>query len=166
MAELITKLGIDWRLLVANTITFFLVLWLLRKFAYGPLLSVMDKRRKTIDEGLDQAKQAQEELASITKEKEKVLEAARNESLTMIQTAQKDAEARKQDIMTKASDEAQALLAKTRQQLGQEKQQMLDQAKGELAGLVVAATSKVISGQLDEKLQHKLAEQAIKEVSK
>jgi F-type H+-transporting ATPase subunit b len=166
MAELFSKLGIDWKLLIANAITFFLVLWLLRKFAYRPLMDVMDKRRAKIDDGLDKAKQAKIELEYIATEKQKVLAAARTESLQLIQSAQKDAEARKQELMAKAETEATALVAKTRQQLDREKQQMLDQAKGELADLVVAATGKVIAAQLDDKLQRKLAEQAIQEVAK
>ena len=166
MAELFTKLGIDWKLLIANAITFFLVLWLLRKFAYRPLLDVMEKRRQTIDEGLDKAKQAQSDLESIAKEKERVLAAARTESLALIQSAQRDAEARKQAVIAKAETEAQALVAKTRQQLDREKEQMLVQAKGELTDLVVAATGKVVAAQLDNKLQHTLANQAIKELAK
>ncbi len=165
MAELFSKLGIDWKLLVANTITFFVVLWLLRKFAYRPLMEVMDKRRQTIDTGLDQAKQAQVELESIAAEKQRVLEAAKKESLALIQAAERDAESRRQQLMATAESEAKGLIAKTRQQLDREKQQMLDQAKGQLADIVVAATEKVVAAQLDEKLQRTLADQAIKEVS-
>ncbi|MEK7537956.1 MAG: F0F1 ATP synthase subunit B, partial [Patescibacteria group bacterium] len=77
MGELVSKLGIDWKLLLANTLTFFLVLWILRRFAYRPIMDVLDRRQKTIGEGLDAAKRSTDELAAIKRDKEQVLKEAK-----------------------------------------------------------------------------------------
>lgn len=164
MGELFSKLGIDWKLLVANTITFFVVLWLLRKFAYRPLMEVMDKRRQTISDGLTNAEKAQQELQAVRQEKEKILAETRQSSMQMLQAATHDADIRRQELLAKAEADSRAMLDKTKQQMRAEQQKMMDQAKGQLADLVVAATSKVVAEQLDDKLQHKLADRAVKEL--
>lgn len=166
MAELFEKLGIDWKLLIANTATFFIVLWVLRKFAFKPLMAVMDKRQKTIGEGLDAAKRSQEELKAIQDEKQRVMEQAKTEALQILQSTQADAGKLREQLLTQAQADASALKAKTQADLERQKQQMLAEAKGELAELVVAATEKVVGEQLDAKLSKKLADQAIAEVSK
>lgn len=166
MAELFEKLGIDWKLLIANTATFFIVLWVLRKFAFKPLMAVMDKRQKTIGEGLDAAKRSQEELKAIQDEKQRVMEQAKTEALQMLQATQSDAAKLRQQLIDQAQADAAALTAKTQAELNRQKQQMLADAKGELADLVVAATEKVVGEQLDAKLNKKLADQAIAEVTK
>ncbi len=166
MAELFEKLGIDWKLLVANTATFFIVLWVLRKFAFKPLMAVMDKRQKTIGEGLDAAKRSQEELKEIQDEKQRVMEQAKTEALGILQATQADAAKLRQQLIDQAQADATALTVKTQADLERQKQQMLTEAKGELADLVVAATAKVVGEQLDAKLSKKLADQAIAEVAK
>lgn len=164
MSELFAKLGIDWKLLIANAVTFAIVLWLLRKFAYRPLMNVMDKRRLTIDQGLSDAKKAEDELKSLQVEKAKVLAEAKHESQQMLQEAIRVADARRQELMTKAETDVQVMMAKAKKQMAAEKEQVMDEAKAELADLVVAATKKVVASQLDDKLQRKLADQTIKEL--
>ncbi len=166
MSELFSKLGIDWRLLIANTLTFFIVLWVLRKFAYRPLMNVMAKRQATIGEGLDAAKRSQEELTAIQTEKQRILEETKTESLKMLQSTQADAQKLRQQLLDQAQSDATALTQRTAAELERQRKQMIESAKGELADLVVAATSKVVGQQLDEKLQKTLADQAIKEVTR
>lgn len=166
MAELFSKLGIDWRLLIANTITFFIVLWLLRKFAFRPLLGMMDKRRQVIDGGLHQAAQAKAELEEIQAAKQQILHEAKTEALKIVHGAMVEAEVVRIDIVNAAQSEASATIAKAKTALERQKVEMVEQAKTELADLVVAATAKVVVAQLDEKLQQKLAEQAVAQVTK
>jgi F-type H+-transporting ATPase subunit b len=161
MGELVTKLGIDWRLLLANTITFFLVLWILRKFAYRPIMDVLDRRQKTIGEGLDAAKQSKDELAAIQQEKEVVMKEAKTEALSIVTEAKKQGEAVKQKLAEQANAELAATLERTKQLLDRERVDMVKKAKVELADLVVAATEKVLDQTMDEKAQAKLSEQAV-----
>ncbi len=166
MSELFAKLGIDWKLLIANAITFGIVLWLLRKFAYKPLMDVMDKRRSTIDAGLNDAQKAKDELQAMQSEKAKVLTEAKREAQKILQDAITVADQRRQDLITKADHDVQTMMVKAKQQMEDEKQQVMSSAQAELADLVVAATEKVVAGQLDEKLQRSLADQTLKHISK
>lgn len=166
MSDLFAKLGIDWKLLIANTITFFIVLWLLRKFAYRPLLGVMDKRRQTIDAGLKQAEQAKAELAAIAAGKQQVLAEAKTEALKIIHQAKAEAEVVRINVINQAQTEASAVAAKTQQLLERQKGEMVRQAKTELADLVVEAAAKVIGEQLDADRQYELAEKTVAQLTK
>ena len=68
MSELIHNLGIDWKLLLANAVTFLIVLWVLRKFAFGPIMRALEQRQGTIAKGLADAKQQTEALAAFEEE--------------------------------------------------------------------------------------------------
>ncbi|MEK7637544.1 MAG: F0F1 ATP synthase subunit B [Patescibacteria group bacterium] len=161
MGELVSKLGIDWKLLLANTLTFFLVLWILRRFAYRPIMDVLDRRQKTIGEGLDAAKRSTDELAAIKRDKEQVLKEAKTEALAIVTEANQQGAAAKQKLAEQAQAEATATIERTKVLLDRERQAMVGQAKAELADLVVAATAKVLDRAVDEQTQAKLADQAI-----
>lgn len=161
MGELVTKLGIDWKLLLANTVTFFLVLWVLRKFAFRPIMDVLERRQKTIGEGLDAAKKSQDELAAIQQEKEVVIKEAKAEALAIVSEAKKQGEAVKQKLADQANAESAATVERTKLLLDRERIDMVKQAKNELADLVVAATAKVLDTTMDDKAQAKLSDAAI-----
>src|SRR5690349_12024196 len=133
MSELFSKLGIDWKLLIANSLTFFIVLWVLRKFAYRPLMNVMEKRQATIGEGLDAAKRSQEELKSIQDEKQRILEESKTESLKILQATQADAQKLRQQLLEQAQNDATALTQRTAAELERQRKQMIESAKDELA---------------------------------
>ncbi len=161
MGDLITKLGIDWKLLLANALTFFLVLWILRKFAYGPIMDVLDKRQKSIGEGLDAAQRSKEELAAIQQDKQDVLKEAKSEALAIVTEAKKQGEAMRQKLADQAAAETSASLERTKALLERERVDMVRKAKTELADLVVAATEKVLDRTLETKDKNKLNAEAV-----
>lgn len=166
MAELIEKLGIDWRLLIANAGTFLILLWILRKFAYGPILNVLDQRQQKISDSLTAAERAEAHAKQAETERQAAMKAARQEADAIMAATEKQAAEVRSAALAKAEAEAEALVTKTRQQLSQERQKMMDEAKAELAEVVVLATQRVVGEQLDDKLQTKLAEQALSAVEK
>lgn len=161
MAELVSKLGIDWKLLLANTLTFFLVLWILRKFAFRPIMDVLDRRQKAIGDGLAAAKQSTVELAALQQDKQQVLQAAKTEALAIVTEAKRQGEDMKRKLVSEAEAESAATIAKTKVALDHERQEMVKKAKAELADVVVAATNKVLAGAVDDKVQSTLAHQAV-----
>ena len=144
MSELFSNLGIDWRLLIANMVTFFLVLWLLAKFAYKPLLAIMERRRTVIDQSLKDAESIKEERTALDHYKAETLKKAREEALHIVQGAKTDAEHVKAQVMAQASTEATDLMARTKQALADEQKAMIADAKSQLADLVVHATGKLV----------------------
>lgn len=156
MAELFEKLGVDWKLLIAQVINFAILFWVLKKYAYKPILGALEKRSSTIAKSLDDAKQIDEQVKALEVEKARVMSAARAEAGEIVERARKDADA----FATKARAEAQAssqqLVEKATKQVSDMKDAVMSEAKADLADLVVAATEKVvrmkIEGAADTKL--------------
>ncbi len=161
MSELFSKLGIDWRLLIANTITFFIVLWVLRKFAFGPIMDVLEKRQKTVGDGLSAAKRSSEELAAIQKDKVEILKAAKTEALAIVHEAKKQGETVKAKLAEDAQAEAMATLERTKKLLERERETMVNKAKVELADIIVAASEKVVAVALDAKTKSAMTKEAV-----
>lgn len=161
MAELFSKLGIDWKLLIANTITFFIVLWVLRKFAFHPIMAVLEKRQKTVNDGLTAAQRSTDELAALQKDKTAVLKAAKTEALAIVNEAKKQGETVKAKLAADAQAEATATLERTKKLLDRERETMVMKAKTELVEVIVAASEKVLAATLDEKTKAAMTKEAV-----
>ncbi|MBI2984766.1 MAG: F0F1 ATP synthase subunit B [Candidatus Kerfeldbacteria bacterium] len=161
MDELIRTLGIDWKLLVANTITFGIVLWILRRFAYRPIINLLDRRRQAIADSLAKAKQSAEEFKVWQQEKQRLVEEAKTEALRLVHQAERQAETLRQQQLAETQAESARLLARTKDQLARQQAQLVTEAKRELASLVVQATGKVIDQELDEDLDRRFSRRAL-----
>lgn len=164
MGELIHNLGIDWKLLIANTLTFLIVLWILRRFAYGPIMKALEDRQKTIATGLQAAKKTTDEYAHLQTEKDRLLAEAKQMAQSVLRDAESQAASIRQQEMEKTQAEAAQIVAKTREQLGRERQQMVQAAQGDLAKLVVEATEKVLAETVDPNLDKKIQQQALRAI--
>ncbi len=113
MESLFTHLGIDWRLLVAQGVNFFLLVLLLNYFLYKPLVKLINERRQKIEQGLSNAKEAEDRLreAEVCKQ-EKIVEGEKV-ALAMIVDANKDGEVNKKNIIKKAEMEAEVIKQKS-----------------------------------------------------
>lgn len=160
--DVLSKLGIDWKLLVAQVINFLVLLWMLRKFAYRPMLEFLEKRAKHIESGLRDAKRAAEKLSEIEEKEREVLEEARKESAALVAHARESAEKVADKIMTESREESERILNEARKKMETERESMRTDMKRELVGLVLLATEKVLAEKLkgadDEVLIRKAVE--------
>ena len=121
MSELIKQFGVDWKLLIAQAINFFVLLAVLWKFAYKPILKVFRTRRASIAQGLQDAEEASQRLMQADKiGEEKILE-ARNKALGIVTAAEALGKTRKDEILQEAVDKGEALLAGARMGIEQER---------------------------------------------
>jgi F-type H+-transporting ATPase subunit b len=121
MGELITHFGIDGRLLLAQAVNFFVLLAVLWKFAYRPILEVFRARRETIARGLADARSAGEHLAKVEKIGEERLVSARAEALGIISQAEATGRQRKEEALADAARKGEAVLADARRAAGEER---------------------------------------------
>ena len=164
--EVFSKLGIDWRLLVAQLINFGILFWILRRFLYKPILDVLEKRKTTIEKGFEDAKLAEEKLRAAEKEALLILQKAKHEAEKTVEQAQKDAQNERQEITRKAKEEVYRIIYEAREKILAERQDMIDEVKKELAGVVTDAVSVVLAGVSDKKISADLAKKAIQEISR
>ena len=162
MSELLTKLGIDWKLLIAQIVNFLVLLFVLWKFAYGPVLAMLDKRQKKIEKGLKDADEAHKKLAESEEKQKEILRKARTEAKDIVEKAYIQAEKSKSEIAGEAKKQSDKIIANAKDQIEQEKNKMITEVKSEIGSLVVAATEKIIGEKMDSEKDKKLIEESLK----
>ncbi|WP_243291970.1 F0F1 ATP synthase subunit B [Bacillus sp. FJAT-47783] len=145
-------------------IAFLILLALLKKYAFGPLMGMMKKREDHIANEIRSAEQKHEEVKKLAEEQRELLKKARQESQELVENAKKIGEQQKEDIIQTARAEANRLKEAARQEIEQEKEQAVAALREQVASLSVLVASKVIEKQLNEKEQEKLINDYIKEV--
>lgn len=165
MLELIHNLGVDWKVLIAQIINFAILLFILRAFAYKPILKVLNDRRKKIEEAIERSKSVDERMAEIEALKEEVLQQARRESQEIIKKAEEAAAKAKETILKEAHESSENLLVESHKKIEAEREKILQEAKREIAELIYAAVEKTIGDLADDKLKTKMAEDALKFVT-
>jgi len=112
MSQLLSQLGIDWKLLLAQAVNFALLLVILRMYVYGPLMTVLRKRREKIEAGLAKAKEADERLRDINHMAVEKIKHAEAEGVKIIAKVQEEAKEHEAVLMAKAKEhEAAAITA-------------------------------------------------------
>ena len=163
MGDLVQKFGIQVSLLIAQIINFGLVLFVLWKFAYKPVLKVMRERREKIEQSLVNAKAVEEKLAEAKRAKDQLLVEARKEAQGIMENVEKESEHYRQERLKEVDAELQSVRAHARAEIITEKAQALNEAKTEIVNLVISATQKVVPQGTTKDLDKKLVAEAVEE---
>jgi len=164
--ELLEKLGIDWRLLIAQLVNFLILVLILYKFLYKPLLKMLDGRKEKIEKGLRDAEQLGVELEKTKELQAAEIQKAKQEARGIIEEADKRAEAAGAETKAKTKAEVEKLIMVAKNQMIEEKSKMMAEIKKEAAELVIAVAEKVVGKTIDAKAQKNLIEETLQEVNK
>jgi F-type H+-transporting ATPase subunit b len=159
------KLGIDWRILIAQTISFSVVFFVLWKFAYGPIFAMLEARKQKIAEAVANAEKIQGDVARTEVERQKILADAGDKANKMIDEARQAAARVRETETQKAIAAAEQIVVKAREAAAQEHSQMLAELKREVGRLVVQTTATVTGKILTADDQKRLAEETEKQLS-
>jgi F-type H+-transporting ATPase subunit b len=163
MGELISKFGIEPSLLIAQIINFGIVLFVLWKYAYKPILKVLQERQAKVKKSLEDAKAVELKLQKAEKMKqEKILE-ARTEAEKILDDAAQESENLRQQRLKEVQSEINGMKVHAQAEIVAQKAQALNQAKAEMVDLVISATGKVINKSGLEKVNKALVEEAVEE---
>jgi len=158
MGELLTKLGIDGRLLLAQIINFLVLLFILYKVLYKPVLKMLDERQTKIEASLKHAEQIEKNLFESHGEKQKILSEARNEAGKIIAESKEVAEKLRNDLTCKAKEDVANILEQGKHQLKTEKEIMFKELKNEIADMVTIATEKILKERVNIKVDRNTIE--------
>jgi len=164
MEELLHKLGINWKLLIAQAINFAIVLIVLYRFVYKPVLKMLKQRKETIKKSLKDAERVEENLKKSKIERENQIALGRKEAEKIIAEAKKKSEEIKNEKVEEAKKEAKAIIKTAKQRIRAERQNMIVEAKREIGELVLLASKKVTKDSIDEQTHKKLINEAIEEL--
>jgi F-type H+-transporting ATPase subunit b len=147
-----------------TAITFLLMLVVLRKFAWGPIVSMLAQRERTIHEAIDAARKERAEAERMMAEQREALVKAQRDAAEMARRSQQDVEALRQELTARARKEADDLVTTARQQIAEEKTKALAEIKSQVADLAIDAASRLVKANLDDKAQRALVEEYIKQL--
>jgi len=157
-------LSVDSTLVWGTIVVFVLFAWILGKFAWGPLLKIVDDREKMIREQVDSAEQAAEQAKSLLVQHQEMLKGAGREREEILARTVKDAESLRAELVGKARAEVEQAAARAREQMQREKEQALADIRTQVADIAVEAASRIVKSSLTEEAQRKLVDDYIKDL--
>jgi F-type H+-transporting ATPase subunit b len=153
------KLGINLGFLLVQIFSFLILFVVLRAWVYKPIMDVLDKRRKTIAQGLEDARVAAEARANAERESNKILIEAQAKAAEVVREASARAETATREIRAEADAEMAKARERNLAEIEQERDRVLSEVRGQIAALAMAATHKLIGESLDEKRHRTLLEE-------
>jgi F-type H+-transporting ATPase subunit b len=143
---------------------FLVLLALLRKFAFGPIMGIMKQREQHISNEISSAEQSNSEAKKLVEEQREMLKQSRKEAQELIENAKKLGEEQKNSIILEARNEATRIKESAVKEIAQEKDQAIAALREQVASLSVLIASKVIEKELNEQDQQKLISDYIQDL--
>ena len=165
VAETAKTFGLNWWLFISQCISFIIIAFLLQKFAYQPILAVLEVRRAKIAEGLADAAKIKEQLADAQKTSAEILAKANAEAQKMIDEARNAAKVFADKQTQQAIAEAEQIVAKARHATVLERDKVMQDLRVEVSRLVVDTTAKVVGKVLTAEDHRRLSEEATRELA-
>ncbi|MFN2483929.1 MAG: F0F1 ATP synthase subunit B [Candidatus Limnocylindria bacterium] len=156
--------GVDLFKLAAQILNFLLLIYLLNRFAFKPLLRMIDERQATISQGLKDAEQAKRDRQLARAEREAAVDEARNEAQAMIARATKIAEDSRAETVAQARVEAERVTQRAREEIEAEKERAIREIRTEVADLAILAAGRLLHEEIDGPRQRRLVQDFLAEV--
>jgi F-type H+-transporting ATPase subunit b len=158
----IGALGISPSAFIIQLITFVLVFLLLKRYAFGPIIRLLEERRKVIDEGVKAGQQMAKEREKLEQEIAQVMRDARIEADKIIATGNKEAREIMREAEKGAQRKVEAMLTDAEARIAEESQQARKRLEKEIVGLVSEATEAIVEEKVDPKKDADLIDKALK----
>jgi len=157
-------LDINPGLIIWTIVTFVLLVFVLGKFAWKPLLQALQSREQEIADALRKAEEAKKDAERMIQENKALMEKANNETARLIAEGRAIAEQLKSDVVAKAHENAKKLLEQAKDEIGRERDAAVQQLRSEVADLAVSAAEKILDETLDSAKQKKMIDSVMKQL--
>ena len=154
----------DPGLFVWTILTFLILVALLGRFAWRPLLQALERRQATIVQSFEDAQRARQELERLQRESVQIMAQARAEAESMLARSRSDAEALREELKQKARTEAAGIVKNAERQIQLETARAVQQIRHEAVDLSVAIASKILRRQVTREDNEALIQEALKQV--
>jgi F-type H+-transporting ATPase subunit b len=165
ITEILTKFGVTLPKFIAQLVLFLIVYFVLNRYAFGPILAILEERRKRIEESHLNAEKIKKQLAEAELRYQEVLRKANDDAQILLEESRKNNEAFSQREMDRAVKESQSIVDRALQEINAERTRMVDEVKKEMVSLVIKTTASVAGKVLTAEDQSRLAEEATKKLS-
>jgi F-type H+-transporting ATPase subunit b len=147
-----------------TAITFILLIFVLGKYAFGPIVKMLDERERTIRGSIDEAKRERAEAEKLLAQQKEALQKAQREAAEIAKRNAQEMEVYRAQLTSLAKKESENLVASARKQIGEEKTKAIAELRAEVADLAIAAAARIVKSSLDEKTQRQLVEDYIRDL--
>jgi F-type H+-transporting ATPase subunit b len=154
----------DPGLFIWTIATFLVLLFLLAKFAWKPLLQALDSRQASIQKSLDDADQAKRELERLQQQSEQIILQARVTAESIVEQSRSDAENVREELKLKAKEEAESILRNAQRQIETQTRQAVRDIRNEVADMAVLIASKVLERNVSKEDNDRLIDEALKQM--
>ena len=159
--DLFSSIGVDWKLLILQTIAFLVLLWFLKKFVYPPLVAMLDKREALIEESMRVAVEASKRASESQEKVDKLLAQARSEAREIVATAKSEAGAMLSDAEAKSKQQAENIVAQAQDSIAKEVLAAKKALHNETIELVAQATEKVVGKTVNANVDNSVIKAAL-----
>ena len=157
-------MNILWENIILSIIAFGVLYFLLQRYAFGPLFSIMEKRRELVTSQLNEAANNKAQAEQLLAQQREALEQARKEASEIIERARQSAAKQAEEIVRAAKEESVRLKEEAVQSIENEKNKAIEAVRSQVGYMSVLIASKILEKQIDEKSQSELIDQYLKEV--
>ena len=161
----IAALGINGKIFLAQLVNFTIVLLVLWKWAYKPIIRLLEERQHKVEKSVKDAEEIEARLKTLAGEREDVLKTAKAEAQTVVDEAMAEADLRKTEIVEKTKREVERVIVQGKAQLVQEREAMVREARKDLVDVALAATKRIIGEEMNEKKATSLAEEVVRKMT-
>ena len=162
--ELLDKLGINWKLLVAQIVNFVILFAILSKFVFDPMSKFLRERSDKIAKSLDEARAIDERMQIAERDRGEIIAKARFESEIIITEAKRAAEVKQAEHMSKTKRIVEDMVAAAKLEISSERKAALQAAKAEIADLVIDASGKILGEEISSRWEKKRIEELVASV--
>jgi F-type H+-transporting ATPase subunit b len=159
------QFGVYWPNLIAQIILFFIVYWVLSKFAFKPIMAMLEERRRRIEEGQINAEKIKQQLAEAQIKYEETLARANAEAQRLIDEVKASGEKLAEEKRRAALAEAQEIVRRTQESLSLERERTMAELKKEVGRLVAETTEKVTQKILTPQDHQKINEETARQIA-
>ncbi len=145
-------------------ITFLVLIVVLKRFAWGPIVKMLDERERTIRDAIDQARKERAEAEKLLAEQKDSLARARREAADIAKKNQQEVEALRAELTARAKKEADDMIGSARRTIDEEMRKAAAELKAQVADLAVAAATRIVKSSLDDEAQRALVEEYLREL--
>lgn len=157
-------LSVNPGLIIWQIIIFILLLILLKKIAWKPLLTALHTREQSIKDSLDQAEKLQKDAEALIEQHKKNLTDANVQSMKIINDAKETANKMRDELMMRAQEDSRKLIEQAKVEIKQEKETAMADLRNEVSDLAIRAAEKIIKDNLDENKQRKIVNDFISQI--
>jgi F-type H+-transporting ATPase subunit b len=165
MHDIMTNFGVTWTAFISQGIAFALVLFILQRYAFKPIIAILEERRRRIAEGQENAEKIKVQLTESERKYQEMIDRAQAEAQALINDARTSSDALAQRRQEEANAEASRIVARAHEATEQERDRVLTEVKRELGRLVIETTARVTGKILTPEDRRRLTEETVRQIA-